>query len=77
MSKCDCEWCTKTSPAIAWMKNNAPREHYEAISAALQHIEFVETDREMYNKVRRERDQLQKELDEIKRLEIARQDDHK
>jgi aspartate/methionine/tyrosine aminotransferase len=59
------------------MEENAPKEHYEALDAALQHKEVAETDREMYNLVRKERDRLREELDEIKRREIARQDDHK
>ena len=77
MGKCECEWCTKISPAIAWMKNNAPREHYDALDDALAHKEVVETDAAMYSKVVRERDELQRKLDEMKRIEIARQDDYK
>ena len=43
-SKCDCEWCKKTYPAIKWLKMNAPPEHYEAISNALHHHELIEID---------------------------------
>jgi hypothetical protein len=67
----------KTSPALAWTKNNAPKEHYDALCDALQHREIVETDAAMYGIIRKERDNLKKELEVLKKNVEDQQDDHK
>lgn len=35
-TKCQCEFCTRTYPALRWLKEYAPPEHYAAISDAIE-----------------------------------------
>jgi hypothetical protein len=45
--KCDCNFCTSLYPALRWLKENAPKEHYEAISTAIDALEAIETEKQM------------------------------